>query len=171
MRMLWGAGERGRDPVRTGGPPGHCPTGLLREGETGLDHAAWAEAGGGKARPEGPPYPLTDQELAVPQPRHSICCSQGSSFVALEALAVAQWTQFCPLLPEVRTLAFLLGLLLLERREPRRLGALGTGPNLLGEGHLSRATPPTGAPSWVLHRLPPWAQGLGPWLGELEGSQ
>ena len=69
MRMLWGAGERGRDPVRTGGPPGHCPTGLLREGETGLDHAAWAEAGGGKARPEGPPYPLTDQELAVPHGR------------------------------------------------------------------------------------------------------
>ena len=100
MRMLWGAGERGRDPVRTGVPPGHCPVGLLREGETGLDHAAWAEAGGGKARPEGPPYPLTDQELAIPRPRHSICRSQGSSSVALEALAVARWTQFCPLLPE-----------------------------------------------------------------------
>ena len=52
--------------MRTGGPPGHCPLGLLREGETRLDHAAWAEAGGGKARPEGTPHPLTDQELAVP---------------------------------------------------------------------------------------------------------
>lgn len=85
--------------MRTEGPT-WAPVGLLRRGETGLDHAAGAEAGGGKARPERPPYPLTDQELArspalalhPPQP--------GSSFVALEALAVTRWTQFCPLLPE-----------------------------------------------------------------------
>ena len=33
-----------------------------------------------------------------------------------------------PRAPEVRTLAFLLGLLVLEKREPRRLGALETAP-------------------------------------------
>lgn len=73
MRMLWGAGERGRDPVRTWSLPGHCPLGLLREGETRLDHVAWALSWQWEGQARGAPLILSlDQEHTVPHPWHSV---------------------------------------------------------------------------------------------------
>lgn len=99
MRMLWGAGERGRDPVRPWGLPGHCPLGLLGEGETRLDHASglWLVVGrtGQGALILSLPAARTVLSLAL-------CLSQASSLVAqgeggaLKASAVVPQTQSVP---------------------------------------------------------------------------
>lgn len=67
--------------MRPCGPPWHCPSGLLREGDTGLDHVAQVEAGSGKGSPKGPLHPLTHQEHSRPPPP-AVCFSQASSSLA-----------------------------------------------------------------------------------------